>query len=312
MTNKLRAIFCGTPDFSVPTLEMLHHHPQIELVSVVTMPDRPAGRGHKLQSPPVAQYAQENGISLLQTDNINEDLDTNVPVDFILVLAFAQIFKKKLLNYPGIGCFNIHTSLLPKYRGAAPIQHALLNGDRQTGVSIQKMVKQLDAGDIVHTAVIDIASEENLPQLCTRLKFQAALSANEFVGMLGGERLVYTPQGQEGVSYAPTINKEDGHIDFVNISAPMILNKLKALSPWPGIFFFINGKRVKIIDASFDMTPVPAGQLCTEYQSLLVGCQDSTLRLQRIQIEGKKVCSDLEMLNGWKGAELSITPGVSR
>ena len=150
--KKLNVVFFGTPDFSVPTLELLHHHPDINLLAIVTMPDRPAGRGQELKSPPVAEYAKQNKIQLYQVENINKE-ETILSqleqknVDFILVLAFAQFLGSRVLKMPKLGCFNIHTSILPKYRGAAPIQYALLNGDTSTGVSIQKMVKEMDAGD---------------------------------------------------------------------------------------------------------------------------------------------------------------------
>ena len=150
--EKLNCIFMGTPDFSVPTLSAIHNHTQINIVKVVTMPDRKSGRGKKLQAPPVAIYAKENNLPLIQAENINseEDLLNLEAVDLIIVIAFAQFLGSKVLALPKLGCFNIHTSILPKYRGAAPIQYALLNGDLSTGVSIQRMVKKMDAGDICH------------------------------------------------------------------------------------------------------------------------------------------------------------------
>ena len=151
--KKQRVVFCGTPDFSVPTLELLHNHPLIEVAYVVTMPDRPKGRGQQLHSPPVAEFAKQNKIPLFQTANINKENDflnqlKREKIDFLMVLAFAQFLSDRVLNIPKLGCFNIHTSLLPKYRGAAPIQYALLNGDCVTGVSIQKITSKLDAGDV--------------------------------------------------------------------------------------------------------------------------------------------------------------------
>ncbi|MCE3014018.1 MAG: methionyl-tRNA formyltransferase, partial [Proteobacteria bacterium] len=152
--KKLKTLFFGTPDFSVATLELLQHHPLIELLGVVSMPDRPAGRGQELKSPEVINYAKNIKIPFFQTENINKEealLETwkNEKVDLIIVLAFAQFLGSKVLQLPLLGCFNIHTSLLPKYRGAAPIQYALWNGDTETGVSIQRMVKKMDAGNIV-------------------------------------------------------------------------------------------------------------------------------------------------------------------
>ena len=152
-TPKLNVVFCGTPEFSLPTLSLLHIHPRVHLMHVISMPDRPAGRGQHIKSPPVIEYAKKHQLAFTQTENINkeENLINNLSgkVDLIIVLAFAQFLGKSWLNLPHLGCFNIHTSLLPRYRGAAPIQYALLNGDTETGVSIQKMVSKMDAGDIV-------------------------------------------------------------------------------------------------------------------------------------------------------------------
>jgi methionyl-tRNA formyltransferase len=163
--KKLRTIFLGTPDFSIPVLEMLTNHHNIELVQVITMPDRPAGRGQEMQSPPVAMFAKEKKIPLLQTENINKEEAffenfNSTNTDLIIVLAFAQFLGTKILALPKLGCFNIHTSLLPKYRGAAPIQYALWNGDKSTGVSIQKMVKKMDAGDLAHSHPLPILENE--------------------------------------------------------------------------------------------------------------------------------------------------------
>ncbi len=145
--KKFRVAYCGTPDFSVPTLDLLANHPHIDLRFVISMPDRPAGRGMELKSPDVIEYAKEKKIPYFQTENINKEPAMlaqlkNEELDFIVVLAFAQFLGTEMLNMAKFACFNIHTSILPKYRGAAPIQYALLRGDTETGVSIQKMVKK--------------------------------------------------------------------------------------------------------------------------------------------------------------------------
>ena len=144
-----KVAFLGTPDFSVPTLDLLANHPHIDLRFVISMPDRPAGRGMELKSPEVIEYAKSKKISFFQTENINKESDflkklKSEELDFIVVLAFAQFLGSEMLSIAKLGCFNIHTSILPKYRGAAPIQYALLNGDKETGVSIQKMVKKME------------------------------------------------------------------------------------------------------------------------------------------------------------------------
>ncbi len=304
--KKLNVVFCGTPDFSVPALEMLSNHPGINLHSVITMPDRPAGRGQKLQSPPVAEYAKANRIKLYQTENINKEdkmiaeLESS-EIDFFVVLAFAQFLGTKVLSLPRMGCFNIHTSLLPKYRGAAPIQYALLNGDTETGVSIQKMVKKMDAGDLVKEHPLSIAQDETGGQLYTRLKFQAALTLNELIADIIEGDVTYKVQDESNVSFAPTLKKEDGLINFEVESAKVIFDKVRALKPWPGTYSFINSKRVKVVDVSKESYKVDPGTITVIDNKIIVGTMEGSLRIETLQFEGKKVCSDRDFLNGLQG-----------
>ena len=306
--EKLKIAFFGTPDFAVPTIEMLYNHPQIDLVQVVTMPDRKSGRGQKIQSPPVAVFAKANKIPLLQTENINREEDAlllyqNEGLDAIIVLAFAQFLGNKLLKTPKKGCFNIHTSLLPSYRGAAPIQHALLNGDNITGVSIQKMVKKMDAGDTVLSNEVDISKNENFGQLYTRLKFQAALSTNTFLNDLINDSLTYIGQDESKVTFAPSLKREDGYIDFSKLNFSEIKNKMRAFDPWPGIYCFLGKKRLKIFSIKPSQETIPPGQTRVDSNELLVGCLNATLRLSEVQLEGKKRSSDIDLLNGLKNSQ---------
>ncbi len=313
--KKLNVVFCGTPDFSVPTLELLHQHPHINLVGVVTMPDRPAGRGQELKSPPVAEYAKQNKIPLYQVENINREdkilseLESK-NVDFILVLAFAQFLGNRVLNMPKLGCFNIHTSILPKYRGAAPIQYALLNGDTSTGVSIQKMVKEMDAGDLVHFHEMPIAESETGGQLYTRLKFQAALSTNTLIETILNNKLVFSPQDPKGISFAPTLKKEDGLINFKDSTISKIHNQIRALDPWPGTYCFLGSQRLKVFEIEKLQRSLNPGETSVDHGHLAVGTLDGVVRLSLVQLEGKKVCSDTELLNGLKnrGGEIIINP----
>ncbi len=301
----LKVAFCGTPDFSVPVLELLHNHPNIDLVRVITMPDRPAGRGQQLKSPPVAEYAKLNRIPLVQTENINREPEIlneieSLELDMIIVLAFAQFLGKRVLTLPKIACFNIHTSILPKYRGAAPIQYALLNGDKSTGVSIQRMVKKMDAGDLVHFDELQIGSNETGGQLYTRLKFQAALSINELVEKILNNEVEYTPQNEDEVSFAPTLSKEDGHLIFKESSFTELFNRVRALKPWPGTFCFLNNKRLKVIEIEKDQKALNPGEVYTDMGTIVVGTKDYSARLSVVQLEGKKQCTDVELLNGLK------------
>ncbi len=318
MSNrKLKIIFCGTPDFSVPTLDLLFNHPSIEILYVLTMPDRPVGRGLELKSPPVAEFAKANKIPLIQTENINRDeeklsLIEKLDVDFVMVLAFAQFLGSRFLAIPKLGAFNIHTSILPKYRGAAPIQYALLNGDKSTGVSIQKMVKQMDAGDLVHFQSIEIGNNETGGQLYTRLKFLAALSTNTFISDILSNKIVYTPQKHEEATFAPTLKKEDGFLDFINDSAEKIFNKVRALDPWPGTYFTLSSMRTKVLKIEITNETLKPGLVDIKNGQLLIGTTTKAVHISTLQLEGKKACSDNEFLNGIKNKKinLEITQGV--
>jgi methionyl-tRNA formyltransferase len=303
--RKFRVAYCGTPDFAVPALDMLANHPQIELVHVISMPDRPAGRGMELKSPEVIEYAKAKKIKFFQTENINKETEflkllKSENLDFIVVLAFAQFLGSEMLNMATLGCFNIHTSILPKYRGAAPIQYALLHGDTETGVSIQKMVKKMDAGELVHFQTLPISPTENGAQLYTRLKYQAALALNDLIKKIIDNKVTFTIQDETKVSFAPTLKKEDGLLKFSTKSTTEILNLIRALDPWPGTYCFLNGKRLKVLLAESYHSKVAPGVAKNDMGSLVIGCLDGALRLSEIQLEGKKACSDRELLNGIK------------
>jgi methionyl-tRNA formyltransferase len=303
--RKFRVAYCGTPDFAVPALDMLANHPQIELVHVISMPDRPAGRGMELKSPEVIEYAKAKKIKFFQTENINKETEflkllKSENLDFIVVLAFAQFLGSEMLNMATLGCFNIHTSILPKYRGAAPIQYALLHGDTETGVSIQKMVKKMDAGELVHFQTLPISPTENGAQLYTRLKYQAALALNDLIKKIIDNKVTFTIQDETKVSFAPTLKKEDGLLKFSTKSTTEILNLIRALDPWPGTYCFLNGKRLKVLLAESYHSKVAPGVAKNDMGSLVIGCLDGALRLSKIQLEGKKACSDRELLNGIK------------
>ncbi len=315
--KKLKALFLGTPDFSVATLELLEHHPLIDLVGIVSMPDRPAGRGQELKSPEVITYAKNKKLPFYQTENINKedaliDKWKSEKIDIIIVLAFAQFLGSKILQLPLIGCFNIHTSLLPKYRGAAPIQYALWNGDRETGVSIQRMVKKMDAGNIVLSIPTPIFDYETGGLLTTRLKHLASLATAELIEKIIKNKLSESVQDEQQVSFAPTLKKEDGWLDFANQSVDSLINRFRATDPWPGSYAFLSGKRLKVLSLERIDHKLATGKIINHHNTLLVGCLDGSIRLTRVQLEGKKPTTDIELLNGFK-AELNLTelPKVS-
>lgn len=309
--KKLNIVYMGTPDFSIPALELLLHHPNVNVVEVISMPDRPSGRKQQLHHPPLIEFAKKNKISTFQTENINQEKEhltqlKKKNIDAIIVLAFAQFLGDEILNLPQFGCFNIHTSLLPKYRGAAPIQFALLNNDKTTGVSIQKMVKKMDAGNIVSKLETSIAPNETGGQLTTRLKFLAALCLNDFLNKLMTNNISEEIQDESHVSFAKTLKREDGYLDFEHLRFEEACNKIRALDPWPGTYCFVNHKRLKVFQLAPADYNLKAGELKSHMGQLLIGLSDKTARIVELQYEGKKRGSDKDLLNGMR-EELQIT-----
>lgn len=312
MLKKIKVVYFGTPEFSVPTLDVLNNHPHVDLKYVISMPDRPAGRGQQLKSPEVIEYAKANKIATFQTENINKEKEfleklKTEEIDVFVVLAFAQFLGNSLLEMPKLGCFNIHTSLLPKYRGAAPIQYAILNGDTKTGVSIQKMVKKMDAGDIAFEKGVLIDSEETGGQLYTKLKFEAALSMNTFVYDIINDKITYKQQIESDATFAPTLKREQGHIIFQEEDYETIKNKVRALYPWPGTYCFLNNKRLKIFHIEAADKKLKPGEADISNDGFLIGCKDKSIRISDLQLEGKKRCLDIDLINGLKNKELKIS-----
>ena len=314
--NPVKIIFLGTPEFCLPVLQFLNNNSFIDLCLVVSMPDRPAGRGNQLKSPAVIEYCKEKQISFLQTKHLNSDVNATEAIkslkpDILLVLAFAQFLSKDVLNIPKRGCFNIHTSLLPRWRGAAPIQHALLNNDRETGISIQRMVSKMDAGDVCIEKRLPIRAYDNQISLTTRLQFACVEALEEFILHLSNNSLNFQVQNDHEITLAPEIKKDDGKIDFKRETAINIYHKYRAYTFWPGLFTFINEKRLKLIKMrmithpSHGLQPLSPG-IFFEYQGMLaVQTRDGILRLEQIQWEGKKPVWDYEFLRSNKAAELN-------
>ncbi len=301
----LKIAFCGTPEFCLPSLTMLHRSPAVDLQWVVSMPDRPAQRGQKKAPPPVARYANEHGLPLFQAANLNAEADfiarlENARLDMIIVIAFAQFLGHRLLQLPRLGCFNVHASLLPRYRGAAPIQHALLNGDTTTGISIQKMVRQMDAGPIFWRGEIPIGENTGREELTTLLAEKTVEGLHQLVAAGFAGNIPTTPQDAAAVSFAPALKKSDGHLEFCHHSALKLSRQVRAFHPWPGSYFFLNGLRVKVHGVELDATTLRPGQIDTEMGTLRIGCREGSLRLKRVQLEGKKAASDVEVLRGLK------------
>ena len=302
---KFKIVFCGTPDFALPSLAAIHELPFVELKYVVSMPNRASGRGKKTTPPPVVQYALKYGLPLIQTANINQDSMAirefeSASLDLIFVVAFSQFLGRKILTLPRLGCFNLHPSLLPKYRGAAPIQHAILNGETVTGISIQKMIQKMDAGDLCSQRKIPIPPGSTGGSLSDLLKKESTKDIKEF--LLKGHRnlLSFTSQKETEVSFAPLLKKKDGLLFFREQTAQSVSRQVRAFDPWPGTYCFINGVRLKVLEVEENSKKLSPGEINTEEKYLLIGCFEGTLRLKKVQLEGKKVTSDFDFINGLK------------
>ena len=303
--DKLKVIYCASGQIAVPLLEALRDNSHVELVSVISGLDRPAGRHGRLNPVPIVTFARKWKIPLLQTPDINQEDEVpamieKYKVDIVLVFAFSHFLKENLLSAPSLGCFNIHPSLLPLYRGAAPLQYALLNGDKQTGVSIQKMASKMDAGDLVFQRIVPIEPGENLEQLQNRMGSLISKYIQEFFELARENKFTYQVQDDSKATYAPRLKKEDGRIDFTSRTNEEICNLIRAFTPWPSAFCTINGRLVKILKAVVSPRKLDPGGI---YQTgeLIVGCRKGSIRLCRIQREGKRPCDDGEFLNGFKG-----------
>ncbi len=303
----MRTVFFGTPEFSVPTLAAMTEGgfaPDL----VVAQPARPVGRGRKLLDPPIASWARERGLSVAQPESVRQpefmaQLRELEP-DVAIVVAFGQIFRKALLGLPRHGCINLHASLLPLYRGAAPIQAAIAAGDRVTGVSTMQMGRGLDNGPVLLQREVEIGREETSAELSPRLAALGAELTLETLQALGRGELVPQPQDDRAASYAPRLQKSDGLVDW-SLGAQAIHDRRRGFTPWPGLSSELRSKALKILEtrvaiqSQADETRRPGALLGLEQGWIRVLCGDGTiLLLGRVQRPGKSPVSAQDFWNG--------------
>ena len=245
----MRILFMGTPDFARESLDMLYNA-GFEICGVVTTPDRPAGRGMKLVASPVKEYALEKGLKLFQPEKIskNDEFKNEIKElapDLVCVVSYGVILPKSFLNIPQLGCINVHPSMLPKYRGPAPIQWAILNGDKETGVSIMYLDAGMDSGDIILQEKVEIGNDETTGELWNRLSEIGAKLLTKVVTDISNGKIVRTPQPEEFV-LAPMLDKEMSKIDWKEKNANEIKNLVRGLNPIMGTYTFLNDKKIKI------------------------------------------------------------------
>ena len=299
-----RVVFMGTPDFAVPSLHSLFEAPTFDVVGVVTQPDRPAGRGRALTSPAVKQAAERHHIPVFQPESLRSpDAIQHLrswDSDVIVVVAFGQILRYEVLDLPPFGCINIHASLLPRWRGAAPIQYAIRSGDAETGITIMRMDRGLDSGPIILQKSVPIANDETGETLHDKLAvLGATLLPDTLAGYLRGE-LIPRQQPEDGITLAPTLRKQDGQIDWTQ-PARWIDHHVRAYTLWPGTHTILNGEMIKVISGHVEADnpgyPLP-GTLVAAEGKLAVQTGEGHYVLDRIQPPGKKPMTGQSYLTG--------------
>jgi methionyl-tRNA formyltransferase len=297
--NKTRIIFMGTPDFAVPPLHALAARHNFTICLVVTQPDRPKGRGRKLTPPPVKKAATALGLDIFQPEKLNTDAAvehlTALAPDYYVVAAYGQILSRRILDIPTIYPVNIHASLLPRYRGAAPIQAAIRNMDKTSGVTTMVMAKDLDAGDILLKATTPIHPDETAQDLHDRLSAMGADLILDTIDQITNNRLTPTPQDHENASYAPMLKKEDGRIDWT-LSNREVVAHINAMNPWPGAFTHMSGTRLKIFAAvpgENTAGNVPGTVFGLDSQGIHVATGSGTvIILELMGASGKRISAD--------------------
>lgn len=308
MINRMKLVFMGTPDFAAGALKAIVEAGH-EVTAVVTQPDKPKGRGKEVQFPPVKEYALSQGIPVLQPVRIKTPEAVaelkQYEADVYVVAAFGQILSKEILEIPRFGCLNIHASLLPKYRGAAPIAWAVLNGDTKTGVTIMQMDVGLDTGDILLQKEIPIAADETTDSLFDKLMELGGQAIVETLPLLGTAALTPIKQKEEEATHVGKLNKDFGHICWKE-PAEVIERKVRGLNSWPSAYTFFRGKRLKVWEATVEKTvdaekqAFPAGTICqVEKDAIYVQTGLETLKITSVQLEGKKRMTVKEFLLGY-------------
>lgn len=309
----MRIVYMGTPEIAAVILEDMIAAGD-EVAAVVTQPDRPKGRGHALACSEVKRVALAHGLALYQPEKVRQEeflsaMETLAP-ELIVVAAFGQILPKRLLEIPKYGCINVHASLLPKYRGAAPIQYAILNGESETGVTIQYMAEGIDTGDVITKEVVSIAPDETGGSLHDKLAAAGCVALRCALKQIADGTVVRTPQDPAGASYVGIIKKEMGRLDFAQ-PAEVLERKVRALVPWPSAYTALSGKILKLFCCDVAPLSQKERQRAKEHAwgegtVLAVGRDSFTvltgkdgLVVRELQLEGKKRMSAEEFLRGY-------------
>lgn len=304
--NNLNIVFMGTPDFSVPVLKGLIEN--YNVIGVVTQPDKEVGRNKEVVFSPIKKVAIDNNIKVLQPEKVRNEYDEILKLkpDIVVTCAYGQIIPKEILEFPKLGCINVHASLLPKYRGGAPIHRAILNGDRETGITIMYMAEGMDDGDIISQEKIPIGKEDNLGDLHDELSVLGRdLLLKTLPSILNGTNK-RIKQNENEVTFAKIIKKEDEIIDF-NDSSENVHNKIRGLSPYPGAYSILDSKRFKVFSSRIEESHInakPGTIIDISKDGIIVKTKDSAIKILELQIEGKKKMTSKEYLNGINKEEI--------
>jgi methionyl-tRNA formyltransferase len=292
----MRIVFCGTPEFAVPSLRRLLAEPGISVEAVITQPDRPRGRGQQVSSSPIKETAVQAGLHVFQPETIKSEsaqdfLKTLAP-DAIVIIAYGQIIPARLLQIPRLGWINLHASLLPRYRGAAPIQWAIANGETMTGLITMQIDAGMDSGPTLLRAEVEIGPHETAPELAERLSGIGAELIIKTLLQLDRGEITPQPQNHEAATYAPLLKKEDGRINWA-LPAQHIYNRMRGFAPWPGVYTTFRGQTCHLWGAPVEHTAATAqlapGEILVSTGEILAGCGEGTcLRVEFVQLEGRK------------------------
>ncbi len=301
----MKLVFMGTPDYAVPTLEKIVKAGHT-VSAVFSQPDKPVGRKHIIMPTPVKEKAIEMGIPVFQPESMKSDAVAEqikaLEPDVIVVVAYGKILPKSILDIPKIACVNGHASLLPKYRGASPIQWCIVCGETKTGVTTMFMNEGMDTGDILETAEVEIGKEETAEELFDRLSHISADLMVSTLSKLEKGEITPVPQNEQEATYAPIIKKEMAFLDFCNMTATEVVNAVRGYYSWPCAYFFLDSKRIKVIKAKLsDKTESTGGYIIKNEGELVISCKDNTsVSLIEISPEGKSKMTAKQFLCGKK------------
>lgn len=304
INKKIDVVFMGTVEFGAPLLEALAGDDRFRIPLVVTQEDRPAGRHLKTVAPLIKRVAERHGLPVFQPAHINdkqalEILKGHAP-DFLLVLGYGQIFSQEVLDIPRHGCLNVHISLLPKYRGASPIQNALLKDETETGISLIQMTPQMDAGPVYKSFSLSIQQEDDQKTVAGQLGLLAAETIPSLLSKIAEGTITPVAQDEIKATYCKRISKQDGLIDW-NKGAPHLFNEIRAYLGWPGSFTFFKGKQLKVLagKVTSGATQNSPGYVFMNEGKVLVATGENALELVEVQLEGKKPVLIAEFIKGY-------------